>query len=201
MPPTLPQAAAGCPWPEQAPSQEALASPLQTCAGGFPAVVPSPRGMLVLSGPEECPFTWGECTTASQIPPLPCGFPVLLEGPDSFTQQPHGGQRLLPTHVHEALPREGGGGVWGKHLLGASVGTAPVLTGCFPFHEIPPATAVFPLQWSCTHPIHAGGTCPSPAAPSGEPRSAAPHLPCTKGVQTHHGHLGLPSRDGCKDAG
>lgn len=55
MPPNSPQEAARCPYPGQAPSQEALATPLQTYAVGFPGVLPSPRWMLVLRGPGEAP--------------------------------------------------------------------------------------------------------------------------------------------------
>lgn len=91
-----------------------MATPLQTYAVGFPRVLPSPRWMLVLRGPGDGPSV-GPLTPVS--PPLPCGFPVVIEGPDGFTQQPHGGQRLLSTPVHEALPREGSGGVWGKNLV------------------------------------------------------------------------------------
>lgn len=110
---------------------------------------------------------WGCCPSH---PPLPCGFPVLLEGPDGFTQQPHGGQRLLPTCVHKALPRKGGGGVWGKRVSG----DASPLAGCFPFPDILPATAMFPLQRPRAHPTHSRRTCPSPAAPLGEPGRKIP---------------------------
>lgn len=128
----------------------ARANPLPESIG-IPAANPCwgvPRGSPPTQG-DACPQgSWGGplCGPAApHVLPLPRGFPVLLEGPDGFTQQPHGGQRLLSTRVHEALPREGGGGIWGKCLVRGRWGWHPRSLATSPSLGSFPVTATFPL--------------------------------------------------------
>lgn len=84
---------------------------LQTPHRGAPLEQPPHPAHPTKGCSEGC---WGgpiPSATAHHVPPLPGGFPVLLQGPDSFAQQPHGAQHLPPARLHEALPSEGGGGI------------------------------------------------------------------------------------------
>lgn len=97
-PPTCPSSCwtplAHAPQPHQPP-------PSANLCQGIPGAAPTPcsshQGML--SG------------VLPRVPLLPGGFPVLLQGPDSFTQHPRGAQHLSATCIHEALPSKGSGGI------------------------------------------------------------------------------------------
>lgn len=96
---------------------------LQTPHRGAPLEQPPHPAHPTKGCSEGC---WGgpiPSATAHHVPLLPGGFPVLLQGPDSFAQQPHGAQHLPPARLHEALPSEGGGGICGQGVRWEGDGT------------------------------------------------------------------------------